>query len=141
VPALFVAKSKGLQDWGHGVGVTKFLYKVGVADDADAAVADMNAAKFAGRDDWKIVKKSKAADDVGEDTAIARVAQREQELDPDYYPQIRGARGIFKIKVTNVENDMVVRAALASEHQSINTGKAKEKDIADYLLRRAGEDA
>lgn len=141
MPALFVAKSKSLQDWGHGVGVTKFLYKVGVADDADTAVASMNAAKFAGRDDWKIVKKAKAADEVDEETAIARIARREQELDSDHYPQIRGARGIFKVKVTNVENDMVVRAALASEHQSINTGKAKEKDIAEYLLRRAGDDA
>ena len=53
---LYVAKSKALQDWGHGVGVTKHLYKVGVCADLDETIAAMNADKFAGRDDWKALK-------------------------------------------------------------------------------------
>ena len=51
---LFVARSKALQDWGHGVGVTKFLFKVGVVDGSiDEAIAVMNAEKVAGSADWK----------------------------------------------------------------------------------------
>lgn len=133
---VFIAKSKALQDWGHGVGVTKHLYKVGVSDgDINEALDQMNATKLAGRDDWKVLKKIEA--DLDEQTAVERVARREQVLDPDFYPQIRGAAGIFKVKVANVENDMVVRAALSSEHTSIKTGNAKTKDIAEYLLRHA----
>ncbi len=138
VPTLYVAKSKALQDWGHGVGVTKYLYKVGVADDADATIAEMNETQFAGRGDWKLLKKTKT--ELDETAATERVARREQILDPDFYPQIRGAGGVFKVKLTNVENDMVVRAALASEHEQIKTGTVKEKDIVAYLLRRAEED-
>ena len=34
----------------------------------------------------------------------------------------------------------MLRAALANENQQLKTLKAKDKDIAAYLLRRAGED-
>lgn len=135
---LFVAKSKALQDWGHGVGVTKFLFKVGVTDGSiDDAILVMNAERVAGCDDWKPLDKQETEFD--EATAIERVGRREQALDPDFYPKIRAARGIFKVKIDNVENDMMVRAALANENQQLKTLKAKDKDIAAYLLRRAGE--
>jgi len=140
VPTLFVAKSKALQDWGHGVGVTKFLFKVGVDESSgDEAVAMMNAEKVAGQDDWKLLGQKET--DLADADALDRVARREQPLDPDFYPRIRGARGVFKVKLSNVENDMMVRAALANENQQLKNLKAKDKDIADYLMRRADEDS
>ena len=136
---LFVAKSKALQDWGHGVGVTKFLFKVGVVDGSiDEAIAVMNAEKVAGSADWKYLEKQDT--ELDDHTVIERVGRREQALDPDFYQKIRGARGIFKVKIDNVENDMMLRAALANENQQLKTLKAKDKDIAAYILRRSGED-
>lgn len=136
---LFVAKSKDLQDWGHGVGVTKFLFKVGVADGTgDQAINHLNDQKAAGREDWKLLGKQEADQDEG--TAVAQLALREQLLDPDFYPAVRGEPGIFKVKVSNVEDDMMVRAALANENEQLKTLKAKDKDIAAYLLRRASQE-
>lgn len=133
---LYVAKSRSLQTWGHSVGITKHLYKVGVSEgSAEDRIAEMNAGAFAGRDDWRLMKK--AAAEASEDEVIERLNRREQMIDPGYYPQLRDARGIFKVKLTNVENDIVVRAALSSEYQPLAAGKPKEKDVADYLLRHA----
>ena len=135
---LFVAKSKNLQSWGHGVGVTKFLYKVGVSDgSADDAITGLNDAKAAGLEDWKLLAKQNVEHD--EDAALGQLALREQQLDSDFYPPIRGEPGIFKVKVSNVEDDMMVRAALANENQQLKTLKANDKDIAAYLLRRASQ--
>lgn len=138
VATLFVAKSKDLQDWGHGVGVTKFLFKVGVAEGAgNALVAELSARKAAGREDWKLLGSQETDQD--DATALAQLATREQQLDPDFYPALRSEHGVFKIKVSNVENDMMLRAALANENEQLKTLKAKEKDIAAYLLRRASQ--
>ena len=135
---LFVAKSKDLQSWGHGVGVTKFLYKVGVSDgSADDAITGLNDAKAAGLEDWKLLAKQDVEHD--EAAALGQLELREQQLDSDFYPPIRGEPGIFKVKVSNVEDDMMVRAALANENQQLKTLKAKDKDIAAYLLRRASQ--
>ena len=136
---LFVAKSKDLQSWGHGVGVTKFLYKVGVfAGSADDAITGLNDAKAAGLEDWKLLGEQDVEHD--EAAALEQLALREQQLDSDFYPPIRGEPGIFKVKLSNVEDDMMVRAALANENQQLKTLKAKDKDIAAYLLRRASQE-
>ena len=138
MPTLFVAKSKDLQDWGHGVGVTKFLFKVGIADGSgDDAVADLTARKAAGREDWKLLAKQDTDQD--EAAVLEQLGSREQLLDPDFYPAIRNEPGIFKVKVSNVENDMMLRAALSNENEQLKTLKAKEKDIAAYLLRRSSK--
>jgi len=138
VSKLFVAKSKDLQDWGHGVGVTKFLFKVGVFDGSgEDATARLNEDKAGGREDWKLLAQQDSDQD--EATALAQLALREQQLDPDFYPTIRGEPGIFKVKVSNVEDDMMLRAALANENEQLKTLKAKDKDIAAYLLRRAAQ--
>jgi len=139
VSTLFVAKSKDLQSWGHGVGVTKFLYKVGVFDgSADDAITGLNDAKAAGLEDWKLLAEKDVEHD--EAAALEQLELREQQLDSDFYPPIRGEPGIFKVKVSNVEDDMMVRAALANENQQLKTLKAKDKDIAAYLLRRASQE-
>lgn len=138
MPKLFVAKSKDLQSWGHGVGVTKFLYKVGVFNgSADDAINDLNEAKAAGLEDWKLLGEEDVDHD--EAAALEQLAIREQQLDTDFYPPIRGEPGIFKVKISNVEDDMMIRAALANENQQLKTLKAKDKDIAAYLLRRASQ--
>jgi len=138
VPTLFVAKSKDLQDWGHGVGVTKYLFKVGVTDGSgDDAITELTARKAAGREDWKLLGKQDADQD--EAAALEQLGLREQLLDPDFYPAIRSEPGIFKVKIANVENDMMVRAALSNENEQLKTLKAKEKDIAAYLLRKASK--
>ena len=138
MPKLFVAKSKDLQSWGHGVGVTKFLYKVGVFNgSADDAIIGLNDTKAAGLEDWKLLGEQDVEHD--EAAALEQLALREQQLDSDFYPPIRGEPGIFKVKVSNVEDDMMVRAALANENQQLKTLKAKDKDIAAYLLRRASQ--
>ena len=138
MPTLFVAKSKDLQDWGHSVGVTKYLFKVGVTDGSgDDAITELTARKAAGREDWKLLGKHDADQD--EAAALEQLGLREQLLDPDFYPAIRSEPGIFKVKIANVENDMMVRAALSNENEQLKTLKAKEKDIAAYLLRKASK--
>ncbi len=132
---LFVAMSRSLQTWAGDVGLTKHVYKLGIAaEDAEAALAALNKSGFAGRADWKLVRKQ-PVEAVDEQDALARVGGKEMAVDPTYYPQIKGAKGIFKVKIPNVENHVLVRKALAGEqpkHVSI-----KPADVADYLIRNA----
>lgn len=131
---IYVAKSESLQEWGDDVGLTKHLYKVGVAEgDADSAIETLNGSGYGGRNDWKLVKKQDV-DDVEEEAAIARVARRETMVDPNYYPKIKRARGVFKVNVTGLEQSILVQNALAGE---VKVQKLKEGDIAAHLLRSA----
>ena len=130
---LYVAMSKGLQSWAGDVGLTKHVYKLGVApDDADAAVTLLNERRFGGRADWKLVRKH-AVEQLAEGEAVARVSGKEMVVDPTYYPQIKGATGLLKVKIPNVENHVLMRQALAGE-QPKNI-RIKPTDVADYLIR------
>lgn len=132
---VYVAKSAALQDWAHGVGLTKHVYKLGVdPESAEDAVERMNADARAGQTDWKLLKKQKA--EVDEDAALARLAEKEKTVDPAYYPKLRGERGVFKVKLENVENSMVVKAALSGAAELKNP-KAKPADVAAYLIANA----
>jgi hypothetical protein len=134
---LFVAKSAGLQKWAGEVGLTKHVYKFGLSvGEAAAAVAQMNDARYAGRDDWKLIRKA-SVEALDEATAFRRIAARETGVDPTYYPQIKGATGIFKIKPTAVENYFLVKKALAGDHAK--DFKVTPSEIADYLLQCASE--
>ena len=136
MPVIFVAKSTGQQDWANSVGLTRHVYKLGLAEDsAEAAVERMNAERHAGFDDWKVLKKQKV-EEADEAAALARLAAREKPVDPGYYPKLRGAAGIFKVKPENVENSMVVKAALAGQAELKNP-KAKPADVAAYLIANA----
>lgn len=130
---VYVAASKALAAWAADVGLTKHVYKVGVTDGpAEDAVAALNSEQFAGEADWKLLQKQEARD--AEDaTAVARVALREKMIDPNYYPKIRGATGIFKVKIGNVANHLLVKRALAGEEARLE--KVKTADIARYLLQ------
>lgn len=136
MPVIFVAKSSAQQDWANSVGLTKHVYKLGLAEDsAEAAIERMNAERHAGFDDWKVLKKQKA-EAIDEEAALARLAAKERPVDPAYYPKLRGAAGVFKVKLENVENSMVVKAALSGA-ADLKAPKPKPADIAAYLIANA----
>ena len=137
MPVVYVAKSKGLQDWGAEVGLGKHVYKVGVGEGKAAEVeAQLNADAVAGHADWKVVKLQKA-DDPDEAAILAKLSQREKPVDPNFYPRLRGARGVFKVKLENVGNSMLVQQALGTGEMKIE--KVKPADVAAYLIRNAIE--
>jgi hypothetical protein len=135
MPTLYVAVSKELGKWGSDVGISKNLYKLGVAaDDAQAAVERLNEEGHAGQRDWKLLKQQ-PVEELTEAEAIARLARKEKMVDPAYYPRLRGAVGIFRIKPDNVENHLMVAQALAGEAPKLL--KLKPVDIAGYLMENA----
>ena len=134
---VYIATSKNLAAWAADVGLTKHVFKLGVADSsADDAVKTLNDEAFAGESDWRLLKQQ-ASDDLEEMAAIERLGKKEKMVDPNYYPKIRGATGIFKVKVGNVANHLLVKRALAGDEQKID--KVKTADIAGYLIQNALE--
>lgn len=131
---IYVARSAALTKWASDVGLGKHTYKVGVADDAEAMKAEI-AAGWAGESDWKPVASQDASSLTQED-ALERLGRREKPIDPTYYPRLKGAAGIFRVSLTNVQNSLLVARAMASDEPLVET-KVKPKDIADYLLRNA----
>lgn len=137
MPTIYIASSKTLQEWAGDVGLGKNVYKLGVSEEsAENAIAALNAESFAGVEDWKLVRK-KAVDRGSEDEAIARLAAKEKEIDPNYYPKVRGARGLFRIKAQAVASALLVQRALAGEPDLKASAKIKPKDIADHMIRNA----
>lgn len=137
MPTIFVASSKIVQEWAGDVGLSKSIFKLGVSEtSAEDAIAAFNFERYAGGDDWKLVKKQKA-DDAEEEALIARLAAKEKEIDPNYYPKIRGARGLFRIKPQNVASALLVQRALAGEPDLQASAKLKPKDIAEFMIRNA----
>ncbi|HET6160069.1 MAG TPA: hypothetical protein VFE34_17115 [Dongiaceae bacterium] len=131
---LYVASSKGLANWGSDHGLTKHLYKIGVTDDdADAVIETLNAEQHAGQSDWKLAKKV----DVDEDEAaiLVRVGAKEKMVDPNYYPGIKKAPGIVKVKLANVENRLLMEQTLRGENPHVV--KVKTADIIDHLVKLA----
>lgn len=132
---LFVAASPGLQAWAADVGLTKIIYAVGIADQpGEEAIEALNAGRHAGRNDWKLIGEQ-AVDGLSEADALDRLRAKETLIDPRYYPQIKGAPGIVKVKLANVENALMVQRALAGE--LTKALKVKPADIAAYLIRNA----
>ena len=132
MPQIYVASSKELGKWGADVGISKHLYKLGVVEGgAEEAVAALNQSAHAGQSDWKLVKKQ-AIDGLSEETALERLQRKEKLVDPNYYPRIRGASGIFRVKPVNVENHILVAQALEGREPKLD--KLKPTDIAQYLI-------
>jgi hypothetical protein len=140
MPAVYVAKSAAQQEWGSDVGISANLYKVGLAEgDGAAAAADavgaLNEAKHGGQGDWELIGHQDLpfADEAG---LLAKLVERQTMIDPLYYPKLKGARGIFKINVRNVEAHHVIKSTM--EGKVAKVPKLKPKDIAAYLLAAAG---
>ena len=132
---IYVARSKTLSDWGASVGISKHLYKVGVSEtNGKQAIADLIDQVCAGAEDWKLLKADDA-EDLGEDEVLGRLANKATIVDPNYYPRIKGAAGIFRVKVKDVENSMIVERAIARE-ESLHF-KLKPADIGVYLIKNA----
>lgn len=137
MPTVYVARSQAFQKWSADVGLTKHTYKVGVIEgDPSAAIASLNESGFAGERDWKLVVQQEAAE-IDEASLLARLAAKEKPIDPGYYPKLKGARGLFKVKIANVTTQMLVKVALEGGDTAII--KAKPADVAAYLLRSALE--
>ncbi|HLN24764.1 MAG TPA: hypothetical protein VK558_12365 [Patescibacteria group bacterium] len=130
---VFVARSVSTAKWGGDVGLGKNLYKLGVAEDAEALAATVKAG-WCGETDWTVVKKQDA-DGVAEADLIERLKPREKMVDPTLYPKIRGHHGIFKVKPENVENHILLTKAL--DGFATKDIKIKPLDIASYLIHNA----
>ncbi len=141
MPFIYIATSKGLEKWASDVGLTKHVYKIGLAvENSEAAIAALNESSFARESDWRLLGEAKAeekneGDELDEASILGHVAAKEKQIDANYYPRLKGTIGLFKVKPANVESHLLLRQALAGEQPKIV--KAKNKDIAAYLLALA----
>jgi hypothetical protein len=129
---LFVARSARLARWASDVGFGKNIYKVGVSDDDPKALA---ARGWAGEDDWKIVGKE-TVDGLDEDCALHRIGRKEKAIDPNLYPKLKGAAGVFRVAAEHAENHIIVSRALAGASDRTNL-RLKPADFAAYLIHNA----
>lgn len=129
---LFVARSAKLSRWASDVGLGKFVFKVGVADEDPKGPASQG---WAGETDWTIVRKQRV-EGLTEDEAVARLARKEKMIDPNLYPKLKGAAGVFRLTAPRVENHILVTRALAGEGDAREL-KLKPGDFADYLIHNA----
>lgn len=133
---LFVAVSKGLAKWASDVGLTKHIYKIGLAEgSAKAAIDALNEAQYARQADWRLAGERTIVE-ADEAVAISRLAAKEKEVDANYYPRLKNTTGLFKVKPANVESHLLVRQALAGEEPRLV--KIKAADIVRYLLDIGG---
>jgi hypothetical protein len=132
MPVLFVARSVKLSRWGSDVGLGKHLYKVGVADGDPKTLA---ATGWAGEGDWKIVR-TRDVEGLSEEEAVERLGRKERMIDPNLYPKLKGAAGVFRLTPARVENHIIVTRALAGESDRTAI-KLRPADYAEYLIHNA----
>ena len=126
---IYVARSAALGKWASDVGLSKHVYKLGVAEGDVKAEA---AAGWAGERDWTVLRTAEAGA-LSEEEAIARLARKEKLIDPALYPRIKAAPGLFKIPPARVENHILVSRALAGQ-PDLTERKLKPADFADYMI-------
>ncbi len=132
MPVLFVARSVKLGRWGSDVGLGKHVYKVGIADEDPKTLA---ATGWAGESDWKIVRTCDV-EGLSEEEALQRLSRKERMIDPNFYPKLKGAAGVFRLRAEQVENHILVSRALAGDSDRVDL-KLKPADFADYLIHNA----
>jgi hypothetical protein len=132
MPVFYVARSARLGRWASDVGLGKHAYKVGVCDGDPKALA---TAGWAGETDWKIVRRDEVAG-LSEAEALDRLARKEKMIDPNLYPKLKGAAGVFRVAATRVENHIIVSRALAGDSDRLDL-KLKPADFAAYLVHNA----
>ena len=129
---IYVARSSKLSKWAYDVGLSKHVFKLGCTEqDPKALVAE----GWAGETDWVLVTKQ-GLDGLTEAEVVERVARKEKLIDPNLYPKLKGAAGVFKVLPAHVENHILVSRALAGEAERIEL-KLKPLDFADYLIGNA----
>jgi len=130
---IYVARSAALSKWASDVGLSKNIFKVGIAEEP---AKDLIAAEgWAGVTDWTLVKKEDAGD-LTEDAALERLGKRETVIDPKYYPRIRDTPGLFKVNPVHVESHIIVGRALEGGAERVAV-KLKPADFATYLIHNA----
>ena len=132
MPVLYVARSAKLSRWASDVGFGKHVYKVGVTDEDPKALA---SAGWAGEDDWKIVQR-RDVEELSEAEALERLGRKEKVIDPNLYPKLKGATGVFRLPADHVENHIVVSRALAGDSDRTDL-KLRPTDFAAYLIHNA----
>jgi hypothetical protein len=132
MPVLFVARSARLARWASDVGFGKNIYKVGVSDDDPKTLA---AQGWAGEADWKIVRRE-PVEGLAEADALTRLAGKERPIDPNLYPKLKGAAGVFRVSAEHVENHIIVSRALAGASDRTEL-KLSAADFAAYLIHNA----
>ena len=128
---IYVARSAKLGHWSSDVGLGKHTYKLGIAEDGQDPKA-LAGAGWAGETDWKIVRR-KEVDALDEAGAFERLGHKEKMIDPNLYPKLKGAVGVFRINAIHVENHIVVSRALSGA-SDLGALKLKPIDFADYLI-------
>jgi hypothetical protein len=129
---LYVARSAKLSRWASDVGLGKHAYKVGLAEGDPKPLA---AAGWAGETDWTITRKQEV-EGLDEEEALARLGRKEKVIDPNLYPKLKGATGVFRLAPERVESHIIVTRALAGESDRVEI-KLKPTDFADYLIHNA----
>jgi hypothetical protein len=132
VEYLYVARSAKLARWASDVGLGRHVYKVGVSEANPKALA---ATGWAGESDWTIVR-TRAVEDLGEEEAVTRLSRKEKMIDPNLYPKLKGAVGVFRLTAPQVENHILVTRALSGDGGRLEI-KLKPVDFADYLIHNA----
>ena len=130
--SIYVARSVKAGKWASDVGLGKHVYKIGVAEGDPKEEA---AKGWAGETDWVVVK-AEPVEGLDEEAAIDRLAAKERMIDPNLYPKLKGARGVFRLNETKVENHIVVSRALAGE-SDLKALKLKPADFAAYMIVNA----
>ena len=129
---IYVARSTKFGKWASDVGLSKHVYKLGVSDEDPKPLIEKG---WGGENDWTLVRK-REVDGVSEEEAIERLARKEKMVDPNYYPRLRGAAGVFKVLPEHVENHIIVTRTLAGGSDRVEL-KLKPTDFADYLIHNA----
>jgi hypothetical protein len=132
MPVLYVARSAKLARWASDVGFGKHLYKLGISEDDPKALA---AAGWAGEADWKLVRREEV-EGLSEAEALERLARKDKMIDPQLYPKLKGAQGVFRVVADHVENHIIVSRALAGDSDRRDM-KLTPADFAAYLVHNA----
>lgn len=128
---IYVARSAKLSKWASDVGLGKNVFKVGVADDPKPVIE----AGWAGETDWALLKKQ-TVDALDEAAVIERLAHKNKMIDPNYYPRLKGTRGVFRLTPEQVENHIMIARAMAREDE-LKVVKLKPIDYANFLIHNA----
>jgi hypothetical protein len=129
---IYVARSVKFCKWASDVGLSKHVYKVGIAEGDPKPLVEQG---WGGETDWAIVKK-REVEGLSEEEAIQRLQRKEKMVDPAYYPRLRGAAGFFKVPPEHVENHIIVARTMSGENDRVEL-KLKPADFADYLIHNA----
>jgi hypothetical protein len=128
---IYVARSAKLSKWASDVGLGKNVFKVGIADDPKPVIE----VGWAGESDWALLKKQ-TVDALDEATVIERLALKNKMIDPNYYPRLKGTRGVFRLTPEQVENHIMIARAMAREDE-LKVVKLKPVDYANFLIHNA----